>query len=74
MTKIDNLFDIEVKSLGFETTIRTWCKNEAGYSLSRYCDETKDSLCKSRWIVKINVPSGVAKLFFKQNSKHLNVC
>ena len=71
LQNMDNILINYIKSLGREQRIG-WCiKTKHGYTIIRHCNQMKDSRCKSKWLFKVNVPSGQAEIHFLKLCDHI---
>ncbi len=69
LQNMDNILINYIKSLGREQRYGWWIKTKNGYSIIRYCNQ--DSRCKSKWLFKVNVPSGQAEIHFLKLCDHI---
>ena len=67
---IENIFINYIKSLGKEQRLCQLIKTRNGYTICRLCNQMKDSCCKSKWLFKVNVPSGRAEIYFYKRCYH----
>ena len=71
LNKIDNVLINYIESLGIEQRSYRWYKTKKGYCFTRLCNQMKDSRCKSKWLFKVNVPSGQAEIHFLKLCDHI---
>ena len=71
MNKINSLFSDQIfKRFGVEQRSGSWYKSPTGYTITQFCNQTKDSKCQSNWMLRIKVPSGQAQIFFSKHCNH----
>ena len=71
LNQINNYLNEFIDSLGFEQRSGKWYKTEKGYSFNRHCNQMKDSRCKSKWLLKVNVFSSRAEDYFCKQCEHV---
>ena len=72
LNQIDNYLNEFIDSLGFEQRAGDWYKTKTGYSFNQHCNQIKDSRCKSKWSLKVNVFSSRAEVYFCKRCEHVN--
>ena len=71
MNKINSLFSDQIfKRFGVEQRSGSWYKSPTGYTITQFCNQTRDSKCQSNWMLRIKVPSGQAQIFFSKHCNH----
>ena len=71
LQNMDNILINYIKSLGREQRIGLWIKTKNGYTIIRYCNLMKGCRCNSKWLFKVNVPSGQAEIHFLKLCDHI---
>ncbi len=71
LQNMDNILINYIKSLGREQRNGWWRRTNDGYTIIRNCNQMKDSRCKSKWLFKVNVPSGQAEIYFSKLCDHI---
>jgi hypothetical protein len=71
LNKIDNIFINYIESLGKEQRFKMCLKTRNGYTIIRCCKQMKDIRCNSKWLFKVNVSSGQAKIFLSKQCDHV---
>jgi hypothetical protein len=69
ISMIENIFINYIKSLDKEQRCGQLNTAKNGYTVIRYCNQ--DSRCKSKWLFKVNVPSGQAEIHFLKLCDHI---
>jgi len=65
------LSDYISKWFDSEHRLGSWYKSATGYTLTQFCNKTRDCHCRSNWKLRVNVPSGKAELYFNKQCDHL---
>ena len=73
LEKIENYCLQSVRSLGFDAKLCRWRKTLYGYSFYTQCNATKNSNCKSKWIIKIDIKTNKTEIYFNKKCEHVNI-